>query len=352
MARVKGGYLGGIYDIPKKQPLDSRMLVTKKVDLINPSTWKTGGSPTGEFGHYNGMIVAVNSDGIYNGVYYLTNRNAITEDNYAAYKVALAAGEDVSSYFAMWTKLGTLDELDDIQSKIGEVPEGKTLVDLIADAAGACNLVPVDGTIVIGDGGKTIGVAVAPIENNALVAVEGGLFVPTVVVPEYSIEKQTIAEEGYVASYKLKKVVGDVVTYVGDTINIAKDMVIQSASLETVVETNVPYDGAVIGDPYIKMVFNDVNASNIYIPVKGLVDIYTAGVGIEIVNNKIEVKLADVTHGLVAVEGALTLNLVTHESDGAMSKEDKIALDTVVEDVENLKEAVSGLQDGSRWGQC
>ena len=109
MARVKGGYLGGTYDIPKKQPLDSRMLVTKRVDLINPSVWKTNGSTTGESGHYNGMIVSVSSDGIYSGVYYLTDRTAITDENYAAYKTALAAGEDVEIYFSMWTKLGTVN---------------------------------------------------------------------------------------------------------------------------------------------------------------------------------------------------------------------------------------------------
>ena len=107
MARVKGGYLGGTYDIPKKQPLDSRMLVTKRADLINPSVWKVNGSTAGEFGHYNGMIVSVSSDGIYSGVYYLTDRTAITDENYAAYKAALAAGEDIEVYFSMWTKLAT-----------------------------------------------------------------------------------------------------------------------------------------------------------------------------------------------------------------------------------------------------
>ena len=123
MARVKGGYLGGIYDIPKKQPLDSRMLVTKRVDLINPSVWKTNGSTTGESGHYNGMIVAVNSDGIYNGIYYLTDRTAITDENYTAYKDALAAGNDVESYFAMWMKLGTLADLAIVENRFKELRE-------------------------------------------------------------------------------------------------------------------------------------------------------------------------------------------------------------------------------------
>lgn len=233
MARVKGGYLGGIYDVPKKQPLDSRMLVTKKADLINPSVWKTNGSTTGESGHYNGMIVSVNSDGIYNGVYYLTDRTAITTENYEAYRTALAAGENIDAYFSMWIKLGTLDDLAAIKPTIG--------------------LTPVDGTIVIADsnnGDKTIGVAIAPIANNALTAVDGGLFVPAA-----------------------------------------------------------------------------------------------------------SVKLADNTHGLVMVDGTLTLNLATKDSDGAMSKEDKRILDAIPEtyatriEVEALKNTLSNLEDSYIWGE-
>lgn len=215
-------------------------------------------------------------------------------------------------------------------------PEDKAKLDeLVASGGGLASLTPVDGTISIvdtEDGGKSIGVAIAPIDGNALVAVEGGLFVQAtepVVVPEYSIEKQVTADEGYAATYKLKKTVGEEVTYVGDSINIAKDMVLQSATLETVTEVDVPYVGASVGDPYIKMVFNDAEASNLYIPVKGLVDTYVAGDGIEIVDNKISVKLAAETHGLVAVDGALALNLATKDNDGAMSKEDKKALDAI-----------------------
>lgn len=244
MARVKGGYLGGIYDIPKKQPLDSRMLVTKRVDLINPSVWKTNGSATGEFGHYNGMIVAVNSDGIYNGIYYLTDRAAITDENYAAYKDALAAGENVEHYFAMWTKLSSLDDVAAVE---------KSLKELIAGINSVTNLVPVDGTLVIEDadnGDKTIGVAIAPIANNALTAVEGGLFVPTM-----------------------------------------------------------------------------------------------------------SVQLTDNAHGLSVVDGALTLNLVTQDSDGAMSKEDKRILDAIPEvyatseEVDALNEAISKMERNFVWGE-
>ena len=227
------------------------------------------------------------------------------------------------------------------------------------------NLTAVDGTISLTDtanGGKAIGVAIASNVGNALVAVEGGLFVPTVVVPEYAIEKQATAEDGYSASYRLKKTVGNEVSYVGDTINIAKDLVLKSATLETVVENDVPYAGAIIGDPYIKMVFNNVEASDLYVPVKGLVDTYTAGDGIEIVDNKISVKLADVTHGLVAVNGALALNLATKDSDGAMSKEDKAFLDELRDsssssgyvtraELQQVQESVAQIEQSYSWGE-
>ena len=224
----------------------------------------------------------------------------------------------------MYTTVTTVGAVRDIEAKIYKrIEEVAT--------SGLSALTAIDGTIKIVDtvdGGKSIGVAIAPDAGNSLVAVDGGLFVPTVVVPEYAIEK-VVTEDGYAASYKLKKTVGEETFYVGDTINIAKDLVLQSATLETVTEDGVPYAEAKVGDPYIKMVFNNAEASNLYIPVKGLVDTYTAGTGISIENNVISVKLADTTHGLVAVEGALALNLATRKSDGAMSKEDKRVVDSI-----------------------
>lgn len=225
----------------------------------------------------------------------------------------------------MYTTVTTVGAVRDIEKKIYE------RIEEIA-TGGLSTLTAIDGTIAIADtadGGKAIGVAIAKQDGNALQAVDGGLFVPTVVVPEYSIEKQLTAEAGFSASYKLKKSVNGEVSYVGDTINIAKDLVLQSATLETVTENGVPYEGAKVGDPYIKMIFNNEDASNLYIPVKGLVDTYVAGDGIAIIDNKISVKLAANTHGLVAVDGALALNLATKTSDGAMSKEDKAFIDSI-----------------------
>lgn len=225
----------------------------------------------------------------------------------------------------MYTTVTTVGAVRDIEKKIYE------RIEQVVSGDGLSALTPVDGTIVITDnydGGKSIGVAVASDARNALVAVNGGLFVPTVVVPEYAIEK-VATEDGFYASYKLKKTVDGDISYVGDTINIAKDLVLQSATLETVTEKGIPYAEAEIGDPYIKMVFNNAEASNLYIPVKGLVDTYTAGSGIEIVDNKISVKLANDTSGLRFVDGALDIALATRKNNGVMSKEDKLVVDSI-----------------------
>ena len=244
----------------------------------------------------------------------------------------------------IYNTVTTVGAVRDVEAKIY-----KRIEEIVA-GDGLSALTPVDGTIVIADatnGGKTIGVVVAPVEGNALQAVEGGLFVPTVVVPEYTIEKQETASAGYSNTYRLKKIVNGEVSYVGDEINIARDLVLQSATLETVTEDGVPYADAKVGDPYIKMTFNDEEASNLYIPVKGLVDTYTAGSGIEIVDNKISVKLADATHGLVAVDGALSINLATRKSDGAMSKEDKLVVDSIPYVYEARKYDISGTPVGT-----
>lgn len=121
---------------------------------------------------------------------------------------------------------------------------------------GLSKLTPIDGTISIvdtDDGSKSIGVAISQNIDNALVAVEGGLFVPT----------------------------------------------------------------------------------------------YKDGNGVEIVDNKISIKLADANHGLVAVNGALAINLATRKSDGAMSKEDKLIIDSIPYVYEARKFDISGTPVGT-----
>lgn len=79
----------------------------------------------------------------------------------------------------MYTTVTTVGAVRDIEKKIYE------RIEEVASGGGLSNLTPVDGTIKIADtsdGGKSIGVAIASDASNALVAVEGGLFVPKVSV--------------------------------------------------------------------------------------------------------------------------------------------------------------------------
>lgn len=55
----------------------------------------------------------------------------------------------------------------------------------------------------------------------------------------------------------------------------------------------------------------------------------TAGDGIEITNDEVNVRLADISHGLAVEDSKLALNLATEDSDGAMSKEDKAIINAI-----------------------
>ena len=129
--------------------------------------------------------------------------------------------------------------------------------------------VTVDGTSVVKDGVAEI-------------------VIPEVKVPEYSIVKQESAEENSAATYYLTKD-GE---QVGVKINIPLDQVLESATIETVETEGTPYEGAKVGDKYIKFIFQN-NENPQYLPVQDLVDVYTAGAAIAVSdNNEISVKVA------------------------------------------------------------
>lgn len=82
------------------------------------------------------------------------------------------------------------------------------------------------------------------------------------------VVKLETPEEGFAASYQLQK--NGVA--LGATINVIKDLVVDSGSVKSVTEADVPYEGAVVGDLYIELVIT--NGTSLYIPVNQLVDKY------------------------------------------------------------------------------
>ena len=217
------------------------------------------------------------------------------EDTQRLYKgdVLLATGADATSMSS-----GLMSAQDKIKLD--------TLV------GGISNLTPVDDTIVIvnkEDGSKSIGVAVSKVEGNLIAVKDDGLFVkvdPVMLEDVVGLKDRLEAIE--------KASVGGI-HYRG--------------SVET--EADLPANASQ-GDLYevledhSEWCFNGTEwfkygNTNGFTPV--------AGDGISIVDSTITVKIAEDHHGLVAVDGALALALATTESDGAMSKEDKVFIASI-----------------------
>lgn len=94
-----------------------------------------------------------------------------------------------------------------------------------------------------------------------------------------TVEKQTTAETGYAATYVVKQNSSQV----GAKINIPKDLLLQSASIETVGATPTSLETAnslTTGDSYIKLIANTVDGDNaqtpLVIPISDIFDLQTA----------------------------------------------------------------------------
>ena len=182
-----------------------------------------------------------------------------------------------------------------------------------------------------------IGVRVSKSEGNALELKEDGLFVSPAAASgavEFAIEKQATPEDGFSATYKLKRTAEGADTYVGDAINIPKDAVLSGGTYEIVETANTPYAGAAVGDPYVDLVVDNAEESHIYIPLKGLVDTVKAGDGISVTNNTVSVKVDEANaNGLAVGADGISMAVATATSAGAMSAEDKANLDAVMSSI-------------------
>lgn len=159
---------------------------------------------------------------------------------------------------------------------------GLYYVERIADDKNATGLLrKISSAFTAGDGidytNNVIKVAVSGTEGNSLSVNSDGLYVavPEITVPEYTLASVSNPDSAYASQYQLKK---DGVP-VGATINIPKDQFLKEASFHATAEEGVTTEA-----PYLKFVWDldidpavagDQNVT--YIPVKDLVDTYTAG---------------------------------------------------------------------------
>lgn len=178
--------------------------------------------------------------------------------------------------------------------------------------------------------------------------------------------EQATAESGYLKTYILAAGVNSEAAVVESgtgknligKINIPKDFLVKSATIETVATADSPYAGAGVGDKYIDFVINTKDtaqgsetASHVYLPVNELVDVYTGGNGVNINNSNVvsldldtnggleltgstdgqkqlAIKLDSTNaNGLALTSAGLKLALATQSAAGAMSAADKVKID-------------------------
>ena len=106
---------------------------------------------------------------------------------------------------------------------------------------------------------------------------------------EVTVQKSATAETGYIATYKVMQ--GN--TQVGASINIPKDYLVKSATMETCTTMNNPVTGYMVGDKYLDFVINTKDntgtSEHLYILVSDLVDTYTAGAGLTLSSNEFSI---------------------------------------------------------------
>ncbi len=114
--------------------------------------------------------------------------------------------------------------------------------------------------------------------------------------PVLTVEKQQTAETGYISTYVIKQDG----TQVGSKINIPKDFLVKSATVETVDTADEPVEGYEVGDKYLDFIINTKDASgndeHLYVLVSDLIDTYTADeTTLTVENNEFSVKSGGIT---------------------------------------------------------
>ena len=153
-----------------------------------------------------------------------------------------------------------------------------------------------------------------------------------VAIAEYFVVKLETATDGYLASYQLQKDGAPA----GATINIPKDYLVKSASVKTATADDP--SGFAEGTKYIDFVVNTYDTdsgtgkeSHIYLNVQDLVDVYTAGNGIEISEaNAISVKVV-AENGLSVDASGVKMSVASANANGAMDSTMVVKLSGIAE---------------------
>ena len=206
-----------------------------------------------------------------------------------------------------------------------------------------------DGSITVGGTATapTVKVAIAAGEDNALTLAADGLKVVVPAAAEYSIKKLEAANAGMSASYQLTKDGAGV----GAVIDIPKDMVVKSGTVETYKAGSLP-TGVTEAGTYIVLTLANATEDKLYINVGGLIEYVTGG---SAPDDAIQINVASDTHKVTASvkEGSLTLAMMDAGVKASLAKADsavqrvEVGTTNGTIKVDGTEVAVAGLQDAA-----
>lgn len=206
-----------------------------------------------------------------------------------------------------------------------------------------------DGSITVGGTATapTVKVAIAAGEDNALTLAADGLKVVVPAAAEYSIKKLEAANAGMSASYQLTKDGAGV----GAVIDIPKDMVVKSGTVETYKAGSLP-TGVTEAGTYIVLTLANATEDKLYINVGGLIEYVTGG---SAPDDAIQINVASDTHKVTASvkEGSLTLAMMDAGVKASLAKADsavqrvEVGTTNGTIKVDGKEVAVAGLQDAA-----
>ena len=249
-------------------------------------------------------------------------------------------------------------QVADLISKVGKAAEGGVsstglyaLIDEVkALAEGKVSSVgAADQSVIIGGTATapTVSVAISADEGNALSLAADGLKVTIPEIPEYSLKKLDTATTGMSASYQLTKDG----TGIGAVIDIPKDMMVKSGSVQTYEAGSLPA-GVTEAGTYIVLVLNDTAETKLYINVGNLIEYVTSG---SAEGDMVFINIDPRTHNVTATitDGTVT-EAKLHADVKAKLAKAVSAVQYVTEGTENGKilvddtaVAVHGLQDAA-----
>lgn len=321
-------------------PLDTTAVWYDKTEL---ETYAASGATA-----YVGQVLTLVADGKCEA--YMISSEAGTLVKLAQTTATGDLATDVSN---LQTQVGNLTKA--VGSAAAEGVEASGLYKLIADveAVAKARLESVeagDNSVTIaGSATKpSVAVKVSQAAGNALSLADDGLKVeiPEVKVPAYSLIKDETAAAGDIATYHLTK---DGVNE-GIAINIPKDLVVASGSVETFVAGKLP-EGVAEAGTYIQLNLAN-SAKPLYINVGTLIEYVTGGSG---ENDAIQINVSSDTHKVTASvkDGSITIGMLAADVVASLGKADSAVQAVATGDtngtikVDGTEVAVTGLQDAA-----